>query len=84
METVIVNDRGQITIPVQLRRQLGLKSGDSIRLSFDEEKKALSLKPLASIREAYGILPKPDKKRGIQQMTEAVELAVAEACVENC
>lgn len=32
--TVIMNSRGQITIPAPIRRALGLKPGDEVRLEL--------------------------------------------------
>ena len=60
MRRTVVNARGQVTIPVELRRQLGIKRGT--RVTWREEKGRLMLAPMTSrrIKEIMGFLkPKP-------------------------
>ena len=45
METATVNEKGQITIPSKMRKELNIKPGNQLRLFTDPGKKAsLSLK----------------------------------------
>ena len=80
METLIVSKNGEVTLPANLCRQLALVGGSQLRLSYDQERNTLSLTPIVSIREGYGILPKPEKALSIEEMTEAMEKAVASEC----
>jgi AbrB family looped-hinge helix DNA binding protein len=77
METLILNEKGQITIPAALRKQLGIDAGSQIRLFFDPGEKSLHLTPTGSIKDAFGILPKPDKLRTVDEMNEEMEKAVS-------
>lgn len=80
METLIVNKRGQITLPAELRKQLGLSGGSQLRWSLNKRMNALCLVPLGSTRDCFGVLPKPDKALSIEEMNSAMETAVAEEC----
>jgi AbrB family looped-hinge helix DNA binding protein len=60
MRRTVVNARGQVTIPVELRKQLEIKRGT--RVSWSEEKGRLMLAPmtLRRMKEIRGFLkPKP-------------------------
>lgn len=80
METLVINERGQITLPAELREQLGLRSGSQLRLSLNKRANTLCLIPVGSTRDCFGVLPKPDKALSIEEMNSAMETAVAEEC----
>lgn len=54
MLTSVVNTRGQITIPAQIRRQLNLKPGIRFRISIKENKLTLIPK-INNIKAAFGL-----------------------------
>jgi AbrB family looped-hinge helix DNA binding protein len=45
--------KGQITIPVDVRRALGFKDGDTVRIEVEAD--GVKLKPMRSARELIGI-----------------------------
>lgn len=58
-----ITSKGQVTIPVEVRRLLGLKEGDRITFVVDDQG-AVQVKParyptIASLRGAAGKLAKP-------------------------
>lgn len=60
MRRTVVNARGQVTIPTELRKQLEIKPGTSV--NWSEEKGRLVLIPMTArrIKEIMGFLkPKP-------------------------
>ena len=60
MRRTVVNAKGQVTIPAELRKQLAIKPGT--RVTWSEEKGRLTLAPitLRRINEIRGFLkPKP-------------------------
>ncbi|MGD0736387.1 MAG: AbrB/MazE/SpoVT family DNA-binding domain-containing protein [Terracidiphilus sp.] len=72
MPTATVTSKGQITIPVKIRKELGLKPG--VRIDFYEigdGEYALRAKT-GSIMEMRGCLPKPDHTITIEEMNQAV------------
>ncbi len=53
MDIVILSSKGQIVIPVKVRKKFSLKEGDSLVLV--EEKDAIRLQPLVNLSELWGI-----------------------------
>ena len=72
MPTATVPSKGQITIPVQVRKALGLKPG--VRIDFYEiEDGEYAFRPKnRSIMEMEGCLPKLDHVPTIEEMNQAV------------
>jgi antitoxin PrlF len=56
MPTATITSKGQITIPIEVRKKLGLKSGDQINFFEDEDGKYLIRPKTGSIMEMEGIL----------------------------
>ncbi|MEM7674316.1 MAG: AbrB/MazE/SpoVT family DNA-binding domain-containing protein [Verrucomicrobiota bacterium] len=78
METAIVNEKGQITIPSKMRKNLDIQPGQQVRLFPDPDGTYFSVSKTGSISDAFGILPKPDKASTIEEMDHSVQNAVAE------
>ncbi len=74
-----VTSKGQITIPAEIRRALGLQEGDQIVFEVDEEEK----KPVARFRRAADIFAMagaiPPRKRLPKSWNEERQVAVEEA-----
>jgi len=72
MPTAKMTSKGQITIPVKVRKALGLKPG--VRVDFYEvEDGEYVLRPkTGSIMEMKGCVPKPDHPISIEEMNLAV------------
>lgn len=78
MPAVTVTSKGQITIPVAVRKALGLKPGDRIDI-FEVENGRFALTARnKSIRDLEGCVPKLDYVPTIEELNEAVGAAVAE------
>jgi len=76
--------KGQVTIPVEIRRALGLKRGDKV--AFVQEGKTVTLLPAESIAErTAGILAKYRHEPSLSPEEEraAAELAWAEDVVRR-
>lgn len=55
MDTSTLTQKGQVTIPANIRRKLGLRTGD--RVSFVQEGDHVLVKPAQSdIRAAFGLV----------------------------
>jgi AbrB family looped-hinge helix DNA binding protein len=72
MPTATVTSKGQITIPVKVRKALGLKPG--VRVDFYEiQKGEFILRPKnGSIMDMRGCLPKPDHPLSNEEMNQAI------------
>jgi len=53
MDVVTLSSKGQIVIPVKMRKKFSLKEGDS--LVVVEEKDAIRLQPLVNLSELWGV-----------------------------
>jgi len=70
MATSTVTRKGQVTIPAEVRRRLGLRRGD--RVAFLEEDDRIVLKPVESDVEAAFGLVKAKKSVSLRAMDEAI------------
>jgi len=52
MTSITVSERGQLVIPAIFRKKMGLKRGDRVIASFDEESGVLQMKRAETFDEA--------------------------------
>ncbi|MGH9604464.1 MAG: AbrB/MazE/SpoVT family DNA-binding domain-containing protein [Terracidiphilus sp.] len=72
MATAAVTSKGQITIPIEVRKKLGLKPGDRVRF-IEGEKGEYILKPkTGSIMELKGIARLKGKPVSIEEMNKTI------------
>ena len=69
MPTLIISNKGQITLPARVRHQLGLESHGKIDLEVQGE--AIILRPARSIRSVRGVF-RPLEDAGAGRDWEAV------------
>ena len=70
MLSSVVTTQGQVTIPAELRENLGIKPGD--RVGFVEERGRLILQPHPQgVATAFGIL-KSKKAASLKKINEAI------------
>lgn len=71
METSNLTSKGQVTIPVKLRRELGLKTGDKVR--FVRRGTRISIEAVVEppIESMFGLLKAP-RGRGIADVDVAL------------
>jgi antitoxin PrlF len=73
MSGTTVTSKGQITIPVEVRDQLGLKAGDRLEFVLNEKTGHFEMIPATlSIRSLKGILPKLKSPLSIREMNEII------------
>ena len=75
MTTLTISERGQITVPVALRRKLGLASHSQVTVELREGE--LVLRPVKTISEVAGIFR--EQARGKRASWETVRRQVTEA-----
>jgi antitoxin PrlF len=71
MELSTLTSKGQMTIPVELRRELELHAGDKLNC-FIEDDKLIIVPAKGSLKNLKGIVPKPRKKISVEDMNKAV------------
>ncbi len=70
MQTSTVTRKGQVTIPVRVRRRLGLQQGD--RVAFVDEDDRIVLRPVQNdVRAAFGLVS-PRRSANLEQMRAAI------------
>ena len=72
MSTAAVTSKGQITIPLEVRKKLGIKPGDRVRF-IEGEKGEYVLKPkTGSIKDLEGCVHWTGKPVTIEEMNETI------------
>lgn len=71
----VVTGKGQITLPVEIRRALGVKEGDKVELSLSDAGQALViLRPVRSIAEAtFGAVAPRKRPEDFQELRHEFE-----------
>ena len=71
MSTATLSSKGQVTIPTDVRRRLGLESGD--RVEFVEFDGGFAIRPaIDDVRSLKGLLRKPSKPVTIEDMIATI------------
>jgi AbrB family looped-hinge helix DNA binding protein len=72
MATAAVTSKGQITIPAEVRKKLGIKPGDRIRFVEGANGEFVFKPKTASIMDLKGIARYPGKPMTIEEMNETI------------
>ena len=72
MATAVITSKGQVTIPAEVRRRMGIDTGD--RIEFVELKEGgFAIKPAVDdVGSLKGLLERPDKPLSIEDMDAAI------------
>ena len=72
MTTSTMTTKGQVTIPLHVRRRLGLNSGDRVEF-VESEDGSFAIKPaIDDVRSLKGLLRKPAKPVSVEDMKASV------------
>jgi AbrB family looped-hinge helix DNA binding protein len=77
MSEAKMTSKGQITLPKEIRLKLGLKQGDRVRFIVEADGRVRLLPAKRDVSELMGILPSPKRRLSLEEMNEAVQVAVA-------
>ncbi|HBM16357.1 MAG TPA: AbrB family transcriptional regulator [Lentisphaeria bacterium] len=67
-----LTSKGQITIPVEIRKKLGLHTGNKVNFIFKNN--VVEIVPTdISVKSLKGIVPKPANPVTIEEMNKAIE-----------
>lgn len=72
MPTSTVTSKGQITIPIEIRRELGLHPGSRIDFVRNQNGGIEMRAKTGSIRDLKGIVPKPHRPVTLEEMDDAI------------
>jgi len=80
MASATVTSKGQVTIPVNVRNQLGLSTGDRIEFILNDETGRYEVVPATrSVTALKGIIRKPAKPVSVEDMNSAISQQGASA-----
>ncbi|KAF0179732.1 MAG: AbrB/MazE/SpoVT family DNA-binding domain-containing protein [Hyphomonadaceae bacterium] len=72
MSTSTLTSKGQITLPADVRRSLGLNAGDKVMFIEERDGKWRLLAKNLPASALKGIVPKPEKPVSLEDMEEAI------------
>jgi len=76
MSTATLTSKGQITIPIDIRSQLGLGTGDRVNFIIEESGKVVFVPVKSSVKTLRGIIKKPENKVSVEEMKNAIKAKV--------
>ena len=83
MPSATVTSKGQITIPGEIRKALGLSAGDEV-MFFPLGNGQFAFRPrTGSIRDLEGIVPKLSHIPTLEELNEGIAAAVEEEYLES-
>ncbi len=73
MPCATVTSKGQITIPIEVRQDLGLHAGDRIDFVRNEQTGRFEVVPATvPLMSLFGVLPKPERAVTLEEMNETI------------
>lgn len=83
-----VTRKGQITLPAEIRRSLGIKEGDKVMVSLvsgpDNEQLLAVLKPVRSVAErTFGAIEPLSQSKNDKDLRDAFEEGVASQVIDE-
>lgn len=67
-----VTSKGQVTLPVEARRKLGIVPGTRLDLIVTEDDRLEVIPMTGSIQKLKGILPKPKRPLSLEEMDDGI------------
>jgi antitoxin PrlF len=78
MKTATLNSKGQVTIPAEIRAQLGIVAGDKISFELQGDAALLRVVKAASVQGLRGMFGKAKVSATLEDMARAVRDRAAE------
>lgn len=72
-----VTSKGQVTLPIEARRRLGIVPGTRLDLIITDDDRLEVIPMTGSVQKLKGILPKPKRPLTLEEMDDAI----AKECV---
>lgn len=74
MELATINAKGQITLPLSVRRQLRLNSGDRVAFVHDGEKLIITSDPVTALKEVQAAFQGAAEEAGLYSEDDVVRM----------
>ena len=73
MPTATLTSKGQITIPREVRAELGLEVGDQLEFTLESDGSVRMRPVTASAKELHGLLKRPGRRRvSVEEMNRGI------------
>ncbi|MGD0631515.1 MAG: AbrB/MazE/SpoVT family DNA-binding domain-containing protein [Terracidiphilus sp.] len=72
MATAALTSKGQITVPISIRKKLGLQTGDQVLFIEREDGEILVRAKKGDLMDFYGMFKSSGKPATVEEMDEAV------------
>ncbi len=72
MTTATITSKGQVTIPKDVRRRLGIGTGDRVEFVEIQDGVFQIVAATQDVQALKGIVPKPEKPVTIEEMNQAI------------
>jgi antitoxin PrlF len=72
MPTATLTSKGQITIPLEVRKSLGLETGDRVEFVAEEKGVYKVVAATRDVRHLKGLVDKPAKPVSVEDMKRAI------------
>jgi AbrB family looped-hinge helix DNA binding protein len=70
--TVTVTSKGQVTLPVEARRRLGIRAGTKLEFIIKDDERLEVVRVGGSARDLKGLLPRPARSLSLDEMDAAI------------
>ena len=70
--TTTVTSKGQVTLPVALRRRLGIRAGTRLEFVLKDDERLEVVRVGGSARDLKGMLPRPSRALTLDEMDAAI------------
>jgi len=67
-----VTSKGQVTLPVEARRRLGIRAGTRLEFIVKDDDRLEVVRVGGSVRDLKGLLPRPRRKLSPDEMEQAI------------
>jgi len=72
MSIAKLTSKGQITIPLEIRKHLKMEQGDKLEFFVEKDGSVVILPLKSDVKELKGIVPKLEKTVTLEEMQEAI------------
>ncbi|MCX7013307.1 MAG: AbrB/MazE/SpoVT family DNA-binding domain-containing protein [Candidatus Sumerlaeota bacterium] len=70
--TATVTSKGQVTLPAEARRRLGIRAGTRLEFIITDDDRLEVVRIGGSVRDLKGALPKPARALSLAEMDDAI------------
>lgn len=75
--TATVTSKGQVTLPAEARRRLGIHAGTKLEFTISGDDRLEVVRVGGSVRDLKGALPKPRRTLSLAEMDDAIARGAA-------